>query len=185
MNDIPNHRIDNCGFMIGTTGTCYYREKSAWKGMLILSAARGGLLNTYYGNLDLLSDEEAKWFGQVQKLFYPLQKENMYSFVGGIPGQEQVYGHQLVSEEGMVLTLVNPSNSYEEFKLPDGKEQQILFADDGFEPVISANKVILGPEQLVVIGTGKYASVEFDLGRGGCRTLWTSLLDLPSSPIHD
>jgi hypothetical protein len=57
-NGVPLHRIDNSSFMIGTTGTCYYRAKQSWKGMLILSAARGGRMNTYYGNMDLLDQKD-------------------------------------------------------------------------------------------------------------------------------
>ena len=42
-NGLPLRRIDNCAFMIGTTGTCYYRALHAWKGMLLLELARGTL----------------------------------------------------------------------------------------------------------------------------------------------
>ena len=48
-NDVPLERIDNTGFMVGTTGTCYRRRTAAWEGMLILEHARGGWLNQSNG----------------------------------------------------------------------------------------------------------------------------------------
>ena len=54
---IPLERIDSTGFMIGNTGTNYYRKTSAWKGMLMLMIARGGWINTIYGNLEFLDDD--------------------------------------------------------------------------------------------------------------------------------
>ena len=53
-NGVPVRRIDNCAFMIGTTGTCYNRALNAWKGMMILTMARGGWLNVCHGNIDLV-----------------------------------------------------------------------------------------------------------------------------------
>jgi hypothetical protein len=66
---VPISRIDNSGFMIGNTGTCYRRGKAAWKGMLILSGARGGLVNTYYGDLALLDEADGAWFAKAQHLY--------------------------------------------------------------------------------------------------------------------
>ena len=39
---LPLERIDSTGFMLGNTGTIYYRKTHAWKGALILMMARGG-----------------------------------------------------------------------------------------------------------------------------------------------
>lgn len=60
-NGVPVQRIDNCAFMIGTTGTCYNRALNAWKGMMILTMARGGWLNVCHGNIDLLSDADIRY----------------------------------------------------------------------------------------------------------------------------
>ncbi len=62
--------------MIGKTGTCYYRATNCWKGMLILELARGGWVNVYHGNLELLNNEDAKWFAKVQGIYYGLQKQD-------------------------------------------------------------------------------------------------------------
>jgi hypothetical protein len=71
-NGVPLERIDNTGCMFGVAGTCYGRRTSAWKSMLLLEHARGGWMNVYYGNLELLDDEKAKWFATVQRLYFEL-----------------------------------------------------------------------------------------------------------------
>ena len=73
-NGVPVRRIDNCAFMIGTTGTCYNRALNAWKGMMILTMARGGWLNVCHGNIDLLSDDDARWMAKVQQLYMKVQQ---------------------------------------------------------------------------------------------------------------
>ena len=70
-NGMPLGRIDNCAFMMGKTGTCYYRGKAGWKGSLVLSLARGGRMNTYYGNLEQFTDEDARWFAHAQSMWLP------------------------------------------------------------------------------------------------------------------
>ena len=59
--------------MIGKTGTCYKRGLAAWKGALILSLARGGWLNVYHGNLELIDDKDAAWFAKVQRIYMQIQ----------------------------------------------------------------------------------------------------------------
>ncbi len=169
-SNIPLKRIDNTAFMIGNTGTCYYRRKEAWKGMLLLSLARGGWMNTYYGNLDLLTDEDAEWFAKVQKLYLPFQKNNAIDLVGGIPGAGEIYGYKAKDEQGTLLLLVNPSQEHKKIDLDDykpnteGLNGDILFSDSGFKPAMADNKINLGPEQLVLIGFGKYSSKDYQLG---------------------
>lgn len=165
-NGIPHSRIDNSAFMIGKTGTCYYRGKRAWKGMLILSAARGGSLNTYYGNLELLTEADAQWFAKVQQLYYPLQQSAQHSMIGGMPGKGEVYGFQHTVSEGMVLTLVNPKQSSETFSLPKNSAFEVLFADEGFQPTVKGNEVSIGAEQLLVLGSGKFTAESHGLGIG-------------------
>lgn len=165
-NDIPYQRIDNSSFMIGTTGTCYFRGKSAWRGMLILSVARGGYLNTYYGNLDLLSDEEGKWFAKVQKLFYGLQEKGNFITIGSLPGEAEVYGYAYQTDAGNVRVLVNPAQEFSDFPLLEDESYSLLFYDAGFEAKVANGAIRLGPEQLVVIGSGEYARPEYDLGVG-------------------
>ncbi|MGK7396061.1 MAG: hypothetical protein ACNS62_15905 [Candidatus Cyclobacteriaceae bacterium M3_2C_046] len=168
-NDIPLKRIDNSAFMIGTTGTCYFRGAQAWKGMLLLSMARGGWINTYYGNLDLLSDKDGKWFAQAQSMFYPLQQQNHFTLIGGIPGQDEWYGYQASGKKGELILLVNPSQKIRDIDLSFKKYKStgaVLFHDAGFVPEVSQDWLKIGPEQLVLIGYGEYDQPSYNLGIG-------------------
>jgi hypothetical protein len=164
-NGVPLPRIDNCGLMIGNTGTCYGRGNAAWKGTLILSLARGGWANTYYGNLDLLTDDDARWFSKAQSLFMPFQKKQAISTFGAIPGTAEPYGYLAQSENGAVITLINPKQSFAKINLPVSGETRLLFTDSGYEPKLDGNQISLGPEQMAVIGIDAYADAKFELGR--------------------
>jgi hypothetical protein len=164
---MPIRRIDNCAFMIGTTGTCYYRGMHAWKGMLLLELARGGWMNVYHGNLELVSDEDAKWWARVQALYHPLQRLDGVSTFGAIPGTGRAYGFKGAGPKGSVYTMVNPSQDISsiDFSRGQGKAVRLLYADGGYTPQIQADYIMVGPEQLVVAGTGEYADAKYDLGR--------------------
>lgn len=166
-NGLPIQRIDNCAFMIGVTGTCYNRALNAWRGMAVLSMARGGWLNVCHGNIDLLSKEDAQWLSRLQKLYLPVQQFGKTSAWGGIPGKASAYGYESITAEGVLYTVVNPSQYkctlYFPKTLKSGKGR-ILFRDSGFAPVLQDNSIVLGPEQLAVIGFGKFDDVDFDLG---------------------
>jgi len=159
-NGLPLSRIDNCAFMIGKTGTCYKRGLAAWKGALILTLARGGWLNVYHGNLELIGDEDAGWFAKVQKIYMQMQRYGQTSLFGAIPGTGMPYGYFSITAEGGLFTVVNPSQSVQEIKLPESMSEAgfVIYHDNGFEPLINDNTVTLGAEQLAVIGFGKYAS---------------------------
>lgn len=163
-NGYPLRRIDNAGFMIGTTGTCYGRRKQAWRGMLILGLARGGWANTYYGNLELLDRDDAKWFAAAQKLFLELQAMASVTTFGGMPGEGVPYGFWAKHADGHVLTVVNPASVAQTITLP-ATADRVLFSDEGFVPQLAGTSLTLGPEQLAVVAQGRFASAEFDLGR--------------------
>jgi len=165
-NGIPLSRIDNCGFMVGNTGTCYFRKKQAWKGMLILSAARGGLMNTYYGNLELFTDTEARWFAKTQQLFFGLQEFGRFETFGAIPGSAKPYGFIALNQNGALYTVVNPSQTIQTFELPikGFNNYSLLFTDAGFKPKFLENKITLGPEQMALVGSGSFTDKKFDLG---------------------
>jgi hypothetical protein len=66
---------------------------------------------------------------------------------------------------------MNPSQTIQRVKLPLVHRLQrplahgrIQFRDVGFNPVLNADEVLLGPEQLVVVGYGQYAKSKYDLG---------------------
>ncbi len=181
----PLHRLDSSSFMIGTTGTCYHRGKKGWKGMLILQLARGSWVNTYYGNLDLLSDEEAVWFAKAQRLWRPLKSRAVFSLFGGLPGKAEPYGYSADFEEGSVRVVVNPSQSAASLALP-ASGGRVLFHDDGFSPLLRNSEIFLAPEQLaVVVGFGKFDSEVWDLGSCGDNTVAASIRALSAKTSWD
>lgn len=163
---LPLPRIDNTAFMVANTGTCYFRKTEAWKGMLILSLARGGWVNTYYGNLDLLDEVQAAWFAKAQGLFMTLQETGRNATFGGWPGRGEPYGFLARQPAGALVTVVNPSQSVATLTLPvlGHQGQRLLFRDAGFAPVLTAKTIMLGPEQMAVLGLGCYANETHDLG---------------------
>ncbi len=165
-NGLPLSRIDNAGFMVGTTASSYWRGHAAWRGMLLLSLARGGWLNTYYGNLELLDEADGKWFARLQKVFYDLQEFGHITTFGGMPDSRVPYGFKAESRDGVLFTVVNPSQSMAKVKL-DGKitaPGAVLFADSGFSPVCEGNEVTLGPEQVALIGYGEFNDPKYRFG---------------------
>lgn len=168
---LPLERIDSTGFMVGTTGTIYYRKMNAWKGALILMFARGGWINTVHGNLELISDADARWFARVQSLYMHMQAFGRTKTFGGIPGDVQPYGFGSLDSTGAVYTVVNSGQSVETIQMPRlTREQQpnsngrILFRDAGFEPVLTGDRITLGPGQMAVVGYGHYAASQYDFG---------------------
>ena len=167
----PAERIDSTSFMIGKTGTIYYRGMNAWRGALILMLARGGWINTVHGNLELINDEDARWFARVQSLFMGLQSLGRTKSFGGMPGEIQPYGFGSADADGAVYVVVNPAQNVQSIQmLLLSQEQQtlgpgrLLFTDAGFQPNISGNKVELGPGQMAMVGFGKYNSPKYDFG---------------------
>jgi hypothetical protein len=168
---LPLERIDSTGFMLGNTGTIYYRRHHAWKGALILMMARGGWVNTVHGNLEFLSDDDARWFAKVQSLYLRLQSMGRTKTFGRIPGEVQPYGFGSLDAGGEVYAVVNPAQSVEEIQMPHLSREQnavkdgrVIFRDAGFQPVLAGDTIKLGPGQMALVGFGKYASPEYDLG---------------------
>jgi hypothetical protein len=168
---VPLERIDNTGCMVGVAGTCYGRRTEAWKSMLLLEHARGGWMNVYYGNLELLDDAKARWFAKVQALYFKLQTFGRTYPFGPLPGKGQPYGFCSLTENGALYTVANPSQAVSIVKLPRVNRLQqpltqgrIQFCDAGFSPRLSGDQLTLGPEQLAAIGYGEYARTKYDLG---------------------
>ena len=170
-NGVPLERIDNTGCMVGVTGTCYGRRTAAWKGMVLLEHARGGWMNVYYGNLELLDDAQAKWFARAQGLYLSVQAFGRTYTFGGLPGQGQPYGFCGVTTAGSLYTVVNPSQAIRVIRLPRFHGPQPLlrhgrvqFRDAGLALALSLDEVTLGPEQMAVVGFEEYAKKRYDLG---------------------
>jgi hypothetical protein len=123
---VPLERIDTTSFMPGKTSTIYRRAFQEWKGSLILMLARGGWINTTYGNLELLSDNDAKWFARVQSLFLHFQSEGRIKTFGSIPGDVHTYGFGALDRDGSVYVVVNPTETVATIAMPLLSENQKL-----------------------------------------------------------
>lgn len=168
---LPLERIDSTGFMVGKTGTIYYRGMHAWKGELILMLARGGWMNTTHGNLELIGDSDAHWFARVQSLYLHFQSEGRIKTFGGIPGDVQTYGFGALDGDGSVYVVVNPAQDVAKIRMPLLSQAQrplgpgrVLFRDAGFAPRLTADTIELGPGQMAMVGFGKYSAPAYDLG---------------------
>jgi hypothetical protein len=168
---MPLERLDSTSFMIGNTGTIYYRKTNAWKGMFLLMVARGGWVNTIHGNMEFLDDEKARWMAKVQKIYESFKATGRTKTFGGIPGEVQPYGFGSLDRDGSIYTVMNPAQRVEEIELPLLSRAQpalgigsVIFRDAGFVPILTRNKIKLGPGQLAAVGFGRYAGKEFDLG---------------------
>jgi len=185
---VPLERIDTTSFMPGNTGTIYKRAFQEWKGSLLLTLAHGGWINTTYGNLELLSESDARWFARVQSLFLHFQSVGRIKTFGGIPGDFQPYGFGALDGLGSVYTVVNPTETTATLELPSLSVLQqplakgrLLFRDAGFVPRITRNKVVLGPEQMAVIGFGRYASGAYDFGAQSDVVIPKTVRELPAA----
>lgn len=168
---VPLERIDPTSVMFGNTGTIYYRKTHAWKGMLLLMAARGGWVNTIHGNLEFLSDKDARWFAKVENIYENFKAMGRTKTFGGIPGDAQPYGFGSLDDSGSIYAVMNPAQAVREIEMPPLSRVQatprngrVIFRDAGFMPVLRGNRIALGPGQMAAVGFGRYAAPEFDLG---------------------
>lgn len=168
---VPLNRVDSTAFMVGNTGTNYFRKTSAWRGSLLLMVARGGWINTVHGNLEFLSEDDARWFARVQSLYAPLQAAGHTRRFGGNPGTPWPYGFGSGGSDGALYAVVNPAQGVRTLRLPrlsaaqdPNVEGRILFHDTGFAPVLSGDTIKLGPGELALVGFGRFNSADSDLG---------------------
>jgi hypothetical protein len=167
----PLERIDSTGFMLGNTGTIYYRGTHAWKGAYLSMLGRGGWVSTVHGSLELIQGEDAAWMARAQALFLEIQGEGRTRTFGGIPGDIEPYGFAGVTTRGSVYLVTNPGQTVATLTLPQITPVQkalgvgrIQFRDAGFIPRLAANKITLGPGQMALVGYGAYAAPSYDFG---------------------
>jgi hypothetical protein len=167
---VPLERIDPF-FTLSTTWFGYMRGKRAWKGMLLLTLARGSWKKTIYGDLSLLNGADAAWFSRAQRMYAPLSAMGRTKSFGGIPGETQPYGFGSFDSSGALYTVVNPMQRICEMQIPLLSAAQtppdrlrVLFRDAGYVPTLRGTSVTIGPGQMVLIGTGKFADESWDLG---------------------
>ena len=187
----PLERIDSTGFMVGNTGTIYYRAMHAWKGAFLLMMARGGWVNTVHGNLEFIDNQDAHWMARAQSLFFELQGLGRIHTFGGIPGDVEPYGFGGVTTRGAVYVVVNPSQTVASVKLPKLAPDQsplgpgrVQFRDAGFQPQLNGTQVSLGPGQMAMVGFGAYASPNYDFGIQSDVVIPRSISPFPIS-FHD
>ncbi|MFZ0739308.1 MAG: hypothetical protein WAM96_19585 [Candidatus Acidiferrales bacterium] len=168
---VPIERIDSTGFMVGNTGTIYYRKTNAWQGMALLEAARGGWVNTIHGNLEFIDDAKARWLAKLQSMYGPLQAMGRTKTFGGIPGDTEPYGFGSLGEDGTLYAVMNPAQDIATLQMPllsrvqkPNLNGRLLFRDAGFVPLLHGDSITLGPGQLALVGFGHYANSEYDLG---------------------
>lgn len=167
----PLERVDSTGFMVGNTGTIYYRALHAWKGAFLLMMARGGWINTVHGNLELIQGKDAEWMARAQALFLELQGLGRIRTFGGIPGDIEPYGFAGVTKRGALYVAVNPGQSVVTLTLPALAAGQaapsagrIQFRDAGFAPQLRNSQLTIGPGQMAMVGFGDYALAKYDFG---------------------
>jgi hypothetical protein len=143
----------------------------AWKGAFLLSMARGGWVNTMHGDPALISDDDARWMGRAQHMFFALQQEGRLHSFGAAAGSGEPYGFAGSTAHGLVYVVVNPGESVAQVALPSlGSAQsndqggRVQFEDAGFTPRLNGNIVTLGPGQMAMVGYGAYASSAYRLG---------------------
>jgi hypothetical protein len=183
----PLERIDSTGFMIGKTGTIYYRGMNAWKGAYLLMMARGGWVNTVHGNLELIQGKDAAWMARAQSLFFELQGLGRIHTFGGIPGDIEPYGFGGVTTRGAVYVAMNPGQTIATLTLPQFAPGQsslsagrVQFRDAGFVPKLTGNKITLGPGQMAMVGYGAYAAPAYDFGIQNDVVIPNSIQIIPS-----
>ena len=183
----PLERIDSTGFMVGKTGTIYYRGMNAWKGAYLLMMARGGWVNTVHGNLELIQGKDAAWMARAQSLFFELQGLGRIHTFGGIPGDIEPYGFGGVTTRGAVYVAMNPSQSIATIALPQLASGQsplsagkVQFRDAGFLPRLNGSQITLGPGQMAMVGYGAYAAPAYDFGVQDDVLIPASIQPIPS-----
>ncbi|HWD37334.1 MAG TPA: hypothetical protein VG944_00670 [Fimbriimonas sp.] len=150
---IPLDRIDNCGFMAGPTGTCYWRGKAAWRGMLLLSLARGGRIHVAYGDLSQFDEQDAKFWATAQDLY----DGTTTRFFGGWPGEGRSYGWIATKGERDIATVVGAAGFGDLIDLPvsDFGSWRVAAFDMEYEAKLLSTQFSINGSQLVLFVAGE------------------------------
>lgn len=160
---IPYNRIDNSQFMLSNTGTGYYRGKTQWKTMLLSTLAKNSSIQTYYGNIDLLTGSDITWMAKAQQLFYEM--DTMHCIQE--PNGKTPFGYHLVNSRGGLLFLVNPGQEIMPVRLPEeikNKKIGLLFSQRGYSGNFTDSVITIAPEQSILLGYGKYTGDKYSQG---------------------
>ncbi len=95
----------------------------------------------------------------MQQLYMKVQQYGSIFSIRGYPRKALPYGYMASAEGGNLYTVVNASQEKAKVMLPEATGTgRVLFTDSGFMPVLEKNIVELGPEQMVVVGYGKFST---------------------------
>ncbi len=141
----------------------------AWKGAFLLSLARGGWVNAMHGDLTLISDDDARWMGRAQRMFFTLQQEGRLHSFGAAAGSGEPYGFAGSTAHGAVYVVVNPGETVAQVALPSAgtvrvEGGRVQFEDAGFTPRLNSNVLTLGPGQMAMVGYGAFAAAAYRFG---------------------
>lgn len=169
---VPLEGIDNCAFMAGPTGTCYWRGKAGWKEMLLLSLARGGRIHVAYGDLGLFDERDAAFWSAAQGLYAGGQTESF----GGWPGAGEPYGWATHCASHEVATVVNPGLEPSAIALPGPWEGAPVSLEGGQVSIHVAGRELDPDLRLEPVPSSRLEAVGEASGKGSLR------LDVPVLP---
>ena len=184
---IPFDRIDDHGCMVGKTNTAFYQGAHGFRRSYLGHVARGGKRDIFYGDPGLLADDEVRFLKRARELFFDAYRTGLETrMVGGEPGVAPWHGFLTGGGARGLLCLVNGSTSPQHVRLvvPGLESAAGLFQDAGPAVAVSANydhlTVELAPEQMALIGLGRYARPDGALGMCADSPQAVSMTMLPA-----
>ncbi len=168
----PLHRIEDHGALMATTNTAAYRGRAGFRRTHIGQLARGGRRDMFYGDPTLLTAEDLRGMKKTRDLFFSAFAAGLTTrFVGdGEPGLAPWHGYLTGGGDAGLLYVVNPhwERRRVDLDLPCLWNARVLFHDGAGVPPLRVQRdhlaLELGPEQMAVIGLGRYADAGGDLG---------------------
>jgi hypothetical protein len=107
---LPWYAIDDCGLMIGRTGTIYWIGAEEVRKTWVLNIGRGGMMPFIYGDLRLLDDSDRRFIARIWALIgdNPEVFVNTRAILGQVNGEE-VYGYSHFKGQHGFVFLSNPT----------------------------------------------------------------------------
>jgi hypothetical protein len=169
---IPLRRIEDHGALIATTNTAGYRGRTGFRRTHIGQLARGARRDMFYGDLGVLTDDDAAGMVKARELFFDAFSRNLETSILAEKGPGFDPWHGYLTGGGMrgLLYLVNTTLLVQRavIKRPNIASARTLFYTGTAVPPLQTQPdeltVELQPEQLAVIGLGVYADAQYDLG---------------------
>lgn len=168
----PLHRIEDHGALIATTNTAAYRGRSGFRRTHIGQLARGGQRDMFYGDPALLTDDDVRGLQRARAVYFDAFAAGLAtSYVGeGEPGLAPWHGYLTGGGDAGLLYLVNPhwERRRVQLDLPCLLDARTLFHDGPEPPSLYTQRdhlaLELGPEQMAVVGLGRYADERASFG---------------------